>query len=53
MEMDKIFFTPGNIVRLKHNVDNRPKMLVVEKKTRTLRSSNDVDSVQFLGILCR
>ena len=31
-----IFFVPGDIVQVRHNLDIRPKMWVVEKITRSL-----------------
>lgn len=33
---DYIYFNPGDIVIVKHNIDNKPKMLVVEKATKAL-----------------
>ena len=53
MEESKIFFTPGDIVRVKHKeLENRPNMLVVEKVSRAYKH-NDETINSFLGIKCR
>ena len=33
---DRIYFNPGQIVIVKHDIENKPKMMVVEKATRSL-----------------
>lgn len=48
----KEYFLPGDIVTIRQNLPNSPKMLVVKKVTKTVRikdSKNDF----FQGILCR
>lgn len=56
MEMlsnDKVFFNPGDICQVKHDIENKPTMYVVEKVTRTIVNKNgDKDSL-FIGIKCR
>lgn len=47
--IDKIFFIPGDVVRIKHNISNRPDMLVKGKETKTIR---DQSGTHFLGIKC-
>lgn len=52
---DKIFFNPGDIVKVKHDkLNNVPEMYVVEKVTRTIlnKSDNSKENV-FIGIKCR
>ena len=49
---DKIFFNPGDIVKVKHDkLKNVPEMYVVEKVTRTIlnKSDNSKENV-FIGI---
>lgn len=47
---DKVFFTPGMVVTLKQDIPNKPTMLVVRKKTLTIKSESDK---VLLGIVCR
>lgn len=50
MEDEKIFLMPGDIVILKQDIPNKPKMIVVKKKTMTIKE----DGCKFLqGIVCR
>lgn len=56
MEMinnDKVFFNPGDIVELRHQLDNTPTMYVVEKMTRTIINKAGEKETMFLGIKCR
>ncbi len=46
---DKIYFVPGDIVTIKHNIDNRPHMVVKGKETKTIKQA---DATHFLGIKC-
>lgn len=34
--LEKIYFVPGNIVIIKHDIENRPKMLVTEIVTSSV-----------------
>lgn len=47
--IEKIFFIPGDVVRIKHDLTNKPDMLVKGKETKTLR---DAASTHFIGIRC-
>ena len=50
MEDEKIYFTPGMVVTLRQDIPNKPTMLVVRKKTMTIKG----DDEKFLqGIICR
>ena len=52
MELDKVYFMPGDIVQLKQNIPNKPTMIVVKKKTLTIKPK-DEDKTNFLqGMLC-
>ncbi len=54
MTNEQIYFNPGMVVRVKHDIENRPKMFVVEKVTRSIinKETNEKESV-FLVIKCR
>ena len=51
---EKVYFNPGDTCVVKHNVDNKPKMWIVEKVTRSLinKQTNEKENI-FLGIKCR
>lgn len=52
-DIDKIFFNPGDIVRLRHSqLKNTPVMYVVEKVTRSYKHNNETIN-SFKGIKCR
>ena len=54
MEVEKLYLTPGMVVRVRHNIDNRPKMIVAEKVTRSIKNKENEDyDTMFLGIKCR
>lgn len=50
----KIFYNPGDICTIRHNIPNKPVMWVVEKCTRSLynKEANEKENI-FLGIRCR
>ena len=54
LEDNKIYFNPGDICSVRHLVDNKPLMWVVEKSTRSLynKETQEKENV-FLGIKCR
>ena len=51
---EKIFYNPGDIVKLKHELENVPTMYVVEKVTRNIvnKDNGKIETV-FIGIKCR
>lgn len=51
-EIEKTFFKPGDIVKLKHEQLNSPVMYVVEKVTKTFKHNNELTNI-FKGIRCR
>lgn len=52
MEMEKQFFLPGDVVTIRQDIPNKPKMLVVRKVTKTITIHNNKNDY-FQGILCR
>lgn len=51
-ELDKVFFNPGDIVKVRHKLENTPLMYVIEKVTRIYKK-DEVPTSQFIGIKCR
>lgn len=49
----KMYFNPGDLVRIKHDLPNKPVMLVYEKVTRSLMNKNGEKENVFIGIKCR
>lgn len=47
--IDKIFFTPGDLVTIKHDLPMKPIMLVKGKETKTIRGA---EKDHFIGIKC-
>lgn len=47
--MDRVFFVPGDLVTVKHDMANKPEMLVLGKETKTIRGA---EGVHFKGIRC-
>lgn len=50
---EKVYFQPGDIVTLKQNIANKPEMIVVQKKTLTIKPKEGNASNFFQGIVCR
>ncbi len=51
---NRVFYNPGDIVTVKHDVPNKPVMFVIEKCTRSLfnKDTQEIENI-FLGIKCR
>lgn len=49
-QTNKIFFTPGDTVTIKHDISNKPTMLVKNKETTIVK--NGSDTPHFKGIKC-
>lgn len=49
-----LYYAPGDLVKVRHEIDYVPVMWVVEKCTRNIRNkeSNEIEPM-FLGIKCR
>lgn len=48
-----VFFCPGDIVQVRHDLDIRPKLWVVEKVSRSLVNKEGEKESVFIGIKCR
>jgi hypothetical protein len=49
----RVYFMPGDVVMLKQDIPNKPKMIVDKKETLTLRPSDEDEKSNFLkGIKC-
>lgn len=46
---DKVYFIAGDIVELKHDIENRPRMVITSVDKTTLR---DNDKSALLGVTC-
>ena len=49
---DKIYYQPGDIVTIKQDIPNKPTMIVVEKKTRTIKPKDGIKTNFFQGMKC-
>lgn len=50
---EKVFFVPGDLCQVKHDLPMKPTMYVVEKLTRSMVSKDGEKSSVFIGIKCR
>ena len=54
VNLDRIYFCPGDLCQVRHNVENRPIMWAVEKVVRNIRNKDtDETESMILGIKCR
>ena len=53
INIEKIFYNPGDLVKVRHNLENVPTMYVVEKVTRSIKNIKDEKNSIFIGIKCR
>ncbi len=55
MEENNIYFNPGQIVQLKQNIPNKPKMIVVKKETYLFKHDSKKEDKRptLIGIRCR
>jgi hypothetical protein len=53
MELDKVYFLPGDIVTLRQNIPNAPIMVMDKKVRKFVTTSGGTKSDMFQGILCR
>lgn len=49
---DRVFFCPGELVQLKHEIENKPVMVVTEKVTRNIKDKDGKNESLFVGIRC-
>ena len=50
--LSKIYFKPGELVTLRQNIPNKPVMIVVKKKTLTIKPKDEDKSNFLQGMLC-
>lgn len=55
MDENNIYFNPGQIVQLKQNIPNKPKMIVVKKETSLFKHDQKKEDKRpiLIGIRCR
>lgn len=51
-EDDRIYFTPGQLVRIKQKLENKPIMLVVGKVSNVFKHNTDQKGNVLKGIKC-
>lgn len=49
---EKIYFSPGDVVKLRQDLPNSPTMVVVKKETNVFKHKEDVNNI-LKGIKCR
>lgn len=47
------FYAPGDLVKVRHDIDYVPVMWVVEKISRNIKKDTGETETMFLGIKCR
>lgn len=53
IEQEKIYFVAGDIVEIRHNIENKPKMFVTDKITKSIKDKDGNIENVFLGLKCR
>lgn len=53
IEQEKIYFVAGDIVEVRHNIENKPKMFVTDKITKSIKDKDGNIENVFLGLKCR
>lgn len=53
MEENNVFFNPGDVVTLKQDIPNKPKMVVVRKESSIFKHDQKNVKPVLLGIRCR
>lgn len=53
MEEQQLYFVPGQVVTLKQDIPNKPKMIVVKKETSLFKHSSQRTKPILMGIRCR
>ena len=52
-EQQKVFFNAGDVVCLKQDIPNKPKMIVVKKESSIFKHTQDPEHKILIGIKCR
>ena len=53
IDEEKVFFQAGDVVTLTQNIPNKPEMIIVQKKTLTIKPKDGDVSNFFKGFGCR
>ena len=53
IEQEKIFFIAGDIVEVRHDIENKPKMFVTDKITKSIKDKDGNIENVFLGLKCK
>lgn len=53
IDEEKVFFQAGDVVTIKQNIRNKPEMIIVQKKTLTIKPKDGDVSNFFKGFVCR
>ena len=53
IDEEKVFFQAGDVVTIKQNIRNKPEMIIVQKKTLTIKPKDGDVSNFFKGLICR
>lgn len=53
IDEEKVFFQAGDVVTIKQNIRNKPEMVIVQKKTLTIKPKDGDVSNFFKGFICR
>lgn len=53
IELDKIYFVAGDTVEVRHNIENKPKMFVTDKITKSIKDKDGNIENVFLGLKCK
>lgn len=48
-----IYLSPGQIVMVRHEIENRPKMFIVEKVSKNVKTADNEIVPMFMGMRCR
>lgn len=51
--IEKTYFIAGDIVEIRHNIENKPKMFITEKVTKTVKDKNGNIETIFIGLRCK
>lgn len=53
IEQEKIYFVAGDIVEVRHNIENKPKMFVTDKIMKSIKDKDGNIENVFLGLKCK
>lgn len=53
IESEKIYFIAGDIVEIKHDIENKPKMFITDKIVKSIKDKDGNIENVFLGLKCK